>query len=104
MSTKELLVDIKNRIEVVDTNVKIVLFGSFARHENHKESDIDLLILTDKQPLSFEDETRLKNPLYDLEFETGQIISPIIFSKKVWESTHSKTPFYENILKEGITL
>jgi hypothetical protein len=41
---------------------------------------------------------------YDLELQTGEIFSPLIYSKKEWESNYSITPFYENIQKEGIRL
>jgi len=96
--------DIKNRVKASDASARIILFGSFARNENRKDSDIDLLILSEKTTLSIEEENKIKNPLYDLEFESGQMISPIILSKHEWESTHNTTPFFENILKEGIAL
>lgn len=41
-------------------------------------------------------------PLYDIEFETGVIISPRVFSKKIWEKL--TTPFRENVMREGIAL
>ena len=63
--------------------------------------DVDLLILIDKDKITRNDEKRMKYPLYDLEFKTGTIISPIVFSKKDWETRHRITPFYENVKKEG---
>ncbi len=42
-------------------------------------------------------------PLYDFEFDTGTIISPLI-SKKDWETKRKITPFYYNVVKEGKVL
>jgi predicted nucleotidyltransferase len=80
------------------------LFGSHARGQNDKQSDIDVLILVDNDKITYLDEQRIKYPLYDLEFETGKIISPVICSRNDWESRHTITPFYKNIKKEGIML
>ena len=79
----------------------VILFGSGARGDDTKDSDLDILILLNKDKITRKDEKSVKYPLYDIEFETGQIISPLVFSKKEWETKHSRTPFYENISKEG---
>jgi predicted nucleotidyltransferase len=82
----------------------LILYGSYARSEQNQESDIDILILVDKANLSREDVKKIKYPLYDIEFETGVIISPIVLAKPEWESKHFITPFYEKIKNEGIIL
>ena len=41
---------------------------------------------------------------YELELETDEVISPLIYSKEDWRSNHSITPLYENIKKEGVRL
>lgn len=97
--------DILSRIKEIVVNTEpsssLILFGSYARGENTKSSDIDLLILIDKEKITYADEKRIKYPLYDLEFETGMIISPVVFSRKDWETRHSITPFYHNVKREG---
>jgi uncharacterized protein len=100
----DILLSIKNTIRSVEPTATVILYGSFARGENKSDSDIDLLILIDKEKLSFEDKKRIKYPLYEIEFQTGQIISPLVFSRIDWESRHKITPFYENVLKEGVAL
>ena len=82
----------------------MILYGSYARGTFTEQSDIDLLILLDKSKISRDDETKIKYPLYDIEFDTGLIISPIVLSKNEWESQHKITPFYENVMREGIVL
>ena len=92
---------IKASVYATDPDAILILFGSYARNDFRSDSDLDLLILLDKEKITRDDEKRIKYPLYDIEFETGTIISPMIFSKHDWEKRHSITPFYENIAREG---
>ncbi|MEP7168323.1 MAG: nucleotidyltransferase domain-containing protein [Bacteroidota bacterium] len=101
---KLLLAKIKKLVHAVEPKAKIILYGSVARGDDRKNSDIDLLILVEKNKMSFKEEKRITYPLYELEFDSGQIISPMVFSKKEWEEKHRVTPFYENIKLEGIEL
>ena len=105
MNIKEkILLRIKQLVIIAEPSAAVILYGSHARGENKKQSDIDLLILIDNDKVTYSDEKRIKYPLYDLEFETGKVISPLIFSRKDWETRHSITPFYKNVKKEGIQL
>ncbi len=104
MKTEQLLSHIKHSIIEQEPTATVVLFGSFARGDIHDESDIDLLILVDRNSLTHSDQKRIKSPLYDLEFDTGQIISPIIISREEWLNKHKVTPFYENVEREGVEL
>jgi uncharacterized protein len=104
IKNKEILLMIVDSIKSTNQGATIILYGSSARGDDKKDSDIDLLILLDKEKITREDEKKLKYPLYDIEFETGKIISPLVLSKKDWETKHKITPFYENVVKEGILL
>ena len=104
LSKDVILTSIKQTIKSVDPSATIILYGSTARGDYRLDSDIDLLILIDKKVLSREDKKRIKYPLYDIEFETGKIISPLVLSKQDWEIRHRITPFYENISREGVQL
>lgn len=83
---------------------EMYLFGSQARGDAKKLSDWDLLILLNNQKISFELETKLMDEFYDIELETGQVISPLIYSMKDWNEKHSVTPLFTTIKKEGIRL
>jgi len=83
---------------------EVYLYGSQARENTTSLSDWDLLILLNSKNISFEIETKLMDDFYDLELETGEIISPLIYSKKDWNKNHSSTPLFENIQKEGIRI
>jgi predicted nucleotidyltransferase len=92
---------IKASVYKTDPNAVLILYGSYARNDYRKDSDVDLLVLIEKEKVTRADEKRIKYPLYDIEFETGTIISPLILSKFDWETKHRITPFYENVKREG---
>lgn len=82
---------------------QIILYGSEARGDAQPDSDIDLLVLLDGDTnLTPERELEIIRPLYELEMESGVIISPMIMLRKAWESI--TTPFTINVMKEGIVL
>lgn len=101
---KKILQKIRELVNLTDPTATVILYGSHARGQNNKQSDIDILILVDQDKISYSEEQKIKYPLYDLEFETGKIISPIIFSRKDWETRHTITPFYKNVKKDGVLL
>lgn len=104
MGKQELLAAIKELVLQQEPTAEIILYGSFARGDNKEDSDIDILILLDKENLSYNDSKRITYPLYDLEFKTGQLISPLIKSKTDWNRRHKVTPLFKNIKNEGIKL
>ena len=104
MKRADVVEQIRKIIHEIATTAKAILFGSEARGEARSDSDIDLLILVDGEKMSLEQEESITLPLYELELKTGVTISPIIMLKKLWENRPFKTPFYINIVNEGIVL
>jgi len=92
---------IKKSVSNTEPNATLILYGSYGRGDYRDDSDFDLLVLIDKDNITRFDQKRIKYPLYDIEFDTGTIISPLIFSKKEWELRHKNTLFYENVTREG---
>lgn len=85
-------------------DAEIYLYGSHARGNAKALSDWDLLILLNSEKISFSLETEIMDEFYNIELETGQIIAPIIYPLKEWNTKYKITPLYENISKEGIRL
>ncbi len=85
-------------------NATILLYGSRAKGNATKNSDWDIIILVEKDPVTPEFENKITYPLFDLEFETGEIISPMVYSKKDWDSKYQSTPFYQNVINDSIQL
>ena len=101
MKYNYILDTIKSTLKATQPDAKLILYGSYARGDFNENSDIDLLILLKNDSLKRSDVKKVTYPLYDIEIETGTIISPIVFSEKEWETKHYVTPFYENIKREG---
>ena len=82
----------------------IILFGSASNGTAGDDSDIDLLILREGDKRDLKRESVISGALYDLELSTGVLISPMIMLRKQWENRPFKTPFYINVMNEGIWL
>ena len=95
---------IKRVIHAKDPNAIAYLFGSRARGDYRPDSDWDILILVDANDVTNEIEDKFRDDLYDIELESGQIISTFIYSKNYWTSTLIFSPLYKNVNKEGIPL
>jgi predicted nucleotidyltransferase len=98
-----ILQKIKKSVTATDPGATLILYGSYARGDFRDDSDIDILVLIDKENVTYDDLKRISSPIYDIELDAGIIISPAIYTKKGWAS-HKVTPFYENVNREGIML
>lgn len=97
---------IKEVQEVLGDRIKsIILYGSYARGDFNKKSDVDLMILTDLNEKEIEE---FRNEIWekcaDIEIDEGVVISPLIRNIDEFYSWSDVKPFYINILKEGVVL
>lgn len=95
---------IKQEAHKLRPEVETILYGSEARGDARPDSDIDLLILVNSDKLTYADKERIIAPFYDIEIDTGIIISTLIIPRKQWENRPFLTPFQNNINNEGIVL
>ncbi|MDR2232523.1 MAG: nucleotidyltransferase domain-containing protein [Tannerella sp.] len=84
-------------------NDKAILFGSQARGDAREDSDWDLLVLLDKEKITYEDENTYAYPFASMGWNYGTYISVKVYTIKEWEE-RSFTPFYYNVHHEGILI
>ena len=83
--------------------VDAILFGSYARGDAEKDSDVDIILLVNA---SREEIAKLNWQLgkiaSDLFFDYEIVVSPIVENKQFYQDRIHVLPFYENIEKEGV--
>src|SRR4030042_1291781 len=101
MSSDVILENITKVIHKQDPKAKAFLFGSRARGDNRPDSDWDILILINNETVTSEIEDRFRDVLYNIELESGQIISTFIYPKSFWNNILKYSPLYKAVKKEG---
>ena len=104
MIRKEIINQISQAIQRVDPTATAILYGSEARGDARPDSDIDVLILLDGDQMSLKREMDVTGPLNEIEWQTGVLVSPTVMLRKQWENMPFKTPFYINVMNEGIRI
>ncbi|MBC8388107.1 MAG: nucleotidyltransferase domain-containing protein [Actinobacteria bacterium] len=106
LNTNELdaIYELKNKLLKSFPGVELILFGSKVRGDFEEFSDIDILILVDKNV-----DHRLKDNIieiaYDIELKYDIVFGFIIENKKLWRSPRYKVmPLYQNVEREGILI
>lgn len=84
---------------------KVILYGSYARGDYDKNSDLDIMILTDfnDQELA-EYRIKIRDLACDLEAENNIVISPLVRNIEKYNNRIDIVPFYMNVQKEGVVL
>ena len=91
---------VKDTIEKVDEEAKVILFGSRARGDFRLDSDWDFLILTKKEA-SWQFQKEIRKLLYEVELNTEQVITSVIENEDIWLK-YRESEFFKNVVKEGI--
>lgn len=96
--------EFKRRVQAVFPEAEFILFGSAARGEREEFSDIDLLVILDREV-----NTKLKEQIYDLgydlELEHGVILGTLVESREFWESDLANAmPLKQNVDREGVRI
>ncbi|MCI8961556.1 MAG: nucleotidyltransferase domain-containing protein [Clostridia bacterium] len=86
---------------------KIILYGSYARGDFNKSSDIDIMILTDLTDDEIvEYRSKISDIAYDIEYdnEFDITLSPLIKNIDKFNYWLEALPFYMNVQREGVIL
>ena len=82
---------------------RMILFGSYARGDFKKESDMDIMILADVCP---EKVSNFADMVFDLTYDFGTQygieINPSVQSTQIYEKWRKVYPFFINIEKDGV--
>lgn len=89
--------------KIAPVDAKAVLFGSRARGDASKDSDWDVLVLLGKDRITASDQDNVAYPIHEIGWEIDEMVNPVMYTMREWESKRG-TPFYENVMREGIEL
>lgn len=104
MAQTILLSRIKQAVRAVEPDAQIFLYGSRARDEAKPDSDWDLLVLV-KGEVNAKRTSQIRRQIYEIEWETGEVLCTIVRSQEQWQKPLSKvTPFWQSVNREGILL
>ena len=105
MSKEQIILDRIHQLaeKCLPAGSNVWLYGSRARGDYHDGSDWDLLLLIDKDRIANADHDSYAYPFVALGWDFGESISPILYSRKQWES-YSLTPFYKNVEQDKISI
>ena len=84
---------------------QVILYGSYARGDFHKDSDIDIMVLVDLPNDKIES---YSDTLSELGFEYNvrhdMWFMPIVKNIRHFSKWCTVYPFYSNVMKEGVIL
>jgi predicted nucleotidyltransferase len=104
MKQDDLIQQIKRAVHDIEPEAEIILYGSRSRGDADSESDWDILVLVDG-PITDERTDRIRHSLYEVEWESGAVISSIVRSHEEWNSDlYQAMPFHQRVEQEGIRL
>ena len=101
MTTREIEKMISARVHQDEPTAKVMLFGSRARGDARPDSDWDVMILLDDN--SATNKWAAAIPLYHLSWDIDEVINPIVYKQSEWDK-RSFTPFYKNVMRDGIEI
>jgi len=100
--THQIINELKSNISKKYTIQEMRLFGSLARGDANKNSDIDVFLCISE--LNHDIEVELFDYAYDIELKYDCLIDLIVFDQNSLARKYYITPIYQNILKEGIII
>lgn len=88
-----------------DALCKVYLYGSYARGDQHEDSDIDVVAIVRGNRAELQEKLKTvweKSEELELEYEI--IVSPTVIPFDEFEKYKDDLPYYRNIISEGIEI
>ena len=99
-----ILSKVKESVIAIEPSAEVLLFGSRARNDFTKFSDWDFLVLVDGV-VDTRRADRIRHSLYEIEWDTGEVISTIVKSRQLWNDPDYRiVPLHISVEREGILL
>ena len=84
---------------------KVILYGSYARGDNHEGSDVDIMVLVDLDEAEIKKKRNiLSDKTYDINYDNDVMIMPIVQNIDFFNKWINSYPFYNNVNNEGVEL
>lgn len=88
-----------------DDLVKVILYGSYARGDFEKDSDIDIVALVHGNRQELQDKLKtVWDVSCDLELQYETIVSPTVIPYDEYMKFKDDLPYYKNIALEGVSV
>lgn len=105
--THEILMEFTKEVKNIlgESLKKVILYGSYARGDYHKNSDMDIMILVSLDDAEISQvENQIYNLAFDFQMECFVDISVIIKNETHFNFWLGAVPFYDNVKREGVVL
>jgi len=99
---RKIVDELKENISKKYNLKELRVFGSSARGDRKKDSDIDVFVCLSNVNRKIEED--LFDIAYELELKYDCIIDLFVFDQSVYEGVNSYIPVCRNILKEGVSI
>ena len=107
LQTREILTQVADMAKAVfpGRNSETILYGSYARGDYDRDSDVDIMVLAD---VPHTDLGRYKAPFLRLSSELGLandvLITITLKDRETFDRYLNAVPFYQAVRREGITV
>ncbi|MBR6535969.1 MAG: nucleotidyltransferase domain-containing protein [Lachnospiraceae bacterium] len=111
MCTRNQLNDISGQMVSIyrdiygDAVAGVFLYGSYARGDFEKDSDVDIVAIVKGERLALQDKLRT---IWDLSADIGlehdTVVSPTVIPYDEFEEYKEVLPYYRNIAREGLRI
>jgi predicted nucleotidyltransferase len=102
MQLQNILLEVKSSLKSLykENLVEIILYGSYARNDYNRNSDIDLLVILKKLESHGKEIDKIVDAIYDINLKYNTLISVVPISNDDYRSINS--PLLLNVRKEGV--